>query len=306
MEKPVSTDSLRSIVYFVAIARYGSFTIAAEEVGVSKSALGKSISKLEEHLSTRLFHRSTRKVVLTTEGEAYLLSCQSALAILGDAELALKSKQQHPSGNIRIDMPAAFGRSVVMPILLQMTARFPELKLTLTFNDKVVEPLEVGFDLAFRFGPIKESYELIARKLNEQHLVLCASPKYIAEHGQPRSIEELANHRCIMAWRGGKPLPWLVKNIDGIDEYFHPQPFHQISDGDAMVDAAIAGAGVVQFPESLLRSTISTNKLVPILPQLTPAPTQLHIIWPTNQHLMPSVRFVIDEFVRLSDLGAFN
>lgn len=306
MDTSVSTDSIRSIVYFVTIARCGGFTAAATELGVSKSALGKSISKLEEHLSTKLFHRSTRKVVLTTEGESYLSSCQIALNTLSNAELALKSKQQHPSGNLRVDAPAAFGRRVVMPILLQMAARFPQLKLTLTFNDKVVDPLDIGFDLAFRFGPIKESHELVARKLNEQHLIFCASPSYIAEYGQPKTIEDLVHHHCIMAWRGGKPLPWLVKNTAGKDEHFNPQPFHQISDGDAMVEAAIAGAGIVQFPESLLRSAIRVNKLVQILPQLTPSPTQLHVIWPTNPHLLPSVRFVIDEFVRLSELGTFN
>lgn len=306
MEKSISTDSLRSIIYFITVARCASFTAASEELGVSKSALGKSVSKLEEHLSTKLFHRTTRKVTLTTEGEAYLASCQVALQTLSRAELALKSKQQHLSGNIRIDVPAAFGRRVVMPILLDIMAKFPALKLTLTFNDKVIDPLEAGFDLAFRFGAIKETHELVARKLNEQRLVICASPSYLAEYGVPKELSELDHHRCIMAWRGGKPLPWRIKNCSSIDEYLNPQPYHQISDGDAMVDAAIAGAGIIQFPESLLRDAISNGNLAPILSQITPEPVQLHVLWPTNRYLMPSVRFVIDEFIRLSSKGHFN
>ncbi len=302
----MNTDSLRAIIYFVAIARCGSLTAAADELGISKSALGKSLSKLEQRLATQLFHRSTRKISLTTEGEAYLISCQQALNTLNQAELALKSKQQHPSGPIRIDLPAAFGRRVVMPILLQMAQTFPELQLTLSFNDKVVDPLEIGFDLAFRFGPIKSSHELVARKLNDQPLVLCAAPSYLAQYGTPQTLSDLSEHHCVMAWRGGKPLAWRFKHSAGQEEYHPPRPHHQISDGDAMVDAAIAGAGIIQFPQSLVRQAIHAGQLIPILSHLTPSPSALHIIWPTNHHLMPSVRFVIDAFVGLAEEGALS
>jgi DNA-binding transcriptional LysR family regulator len=302
---PIVADSIRSIIYFVAAAKAGSFTTAADELGISKSALGKSIAKLELHLSTKLFHRTTRKLSLTTEGEAYLASCESALTILEAAELSLKNKQQRPSGNVRIDVPSAFGRQVVMPLLLKMAAQYPELKLTITFNDKLIDPLDSGFDLAFRFGALKDSGDLIAKQLNEQRLILCASPDYLAQYGLPVSLEELNAHRCVMAWRGGRPLPWLVKSDSGDDVYCHATPHHQISDGDAMVDACVAGAGIIQFPESLLRPFIVAGELVPILPALTPSLTGLNLIWPSNRHLMPGVRFIIDEFVRISAEGKF-
>lgn len=305
MFNPLLPDSLRTIVYFVTVARVGSFTAAADELGVSKSALGKSIAKLEQRLATKLLHRTTRKVSLTTEGEAYLVSCQSALKTLQEAESALLSKQTHPSGKVRIDLPAAFGRRVVMPILLEMAAQYPDLQLTITFNDKVIDPLDAGFDLAFRFGPLQDSGELVARKLNDQQQLLCAAPAYLARYGTPNTLEELQQHHCIMAWRGGRPLSWLLKSASGKDTRFNPEAFHQISDGDAMVDACVAGAGIVQFPALLLRPLIAAGKLVPILPQLAPEPSGLHIIRPGNRHLMPSVRFIIDEFVRLSDEGAF-
>jgi len=293
-------------MYFVAAAKAGSFTAAAEELGISKSALGKSIAKLEEHLATKLFHRTTRKLSLTTEGEAYLISCESALATLESAELSLQSKHLQPSGNVRIDVPAAFGRRIVMPLLLKMATKYSELKLTITFNDKLIDPMDAGFDLAFRFGTLKNSGDLVARTLNEQRLILCASPLYLSQFGTPNAFDDLAKHRCIMAWRGGRPLPWLVKSTNGDDFYFHAPPHHQISDGDAMVEACVSGAGIVQFPESLLRPLINAGQLVPILPELTPAPTGLHILWPSNRHLMPSVRFIIDEFVSLSEDGAFS
>ncbi|RAT14264.1 LysR family transcriptional regulator [Lonsdalea populi] len=301
-----STESFRGIVHFVAAANAQSFTEAAEQLGITKSAIGKSISRLERSLGTPLFHRTTRKVSLTTEGETYLASCQSALDILQSAEKALRSKLTEPSGMVRIDMPAAFGRSVMLPVLLDMCRRYPHLKLTLTFNDKIIDPLDMGFDLAIRFGPLKDSTDLIARRLNEQRLILCASPSYLAQNGLPRSLDELKRQRCIMAWRGGKPLGWLIKGNDGKDVKFNPSPFHQISDGDAMIEACVAGAGIVQFPESLLRPYIETGKLVKFLPELTPSATELNVIWPRSRHLLPGVRFIIDELVRLSAKNAFS
>ncbi|MDR3432664.1 MAG: LysR family transcriptional regulator [Rouxiella aceris] len=303
---PTSIESFRNIVHFVTAANAQSFTDAAEQLGISKSAIGKSISLLEQNLGTALFHRTTRKISLTTEGEAYLASCLIALETLQVAENTLRSKLTEPCGTIRIDMPAAFGRSVMMPILLDMAERFPHLRLTITFNDKVIDPLDIGFDLAIRFGALKDSADLVAKKLNEQHLVLCASPDYLARYGAPLGMEELRQHRCIMAWRGGSPLSWLLKNANQQDIRFNPTPFHQISDGDAMVDACVAGAGIIQFPESLLRPYVARGELVFILPELTPEPSELSIIWPRSRHLLPSVRFIVDELITLSKQNAFG
>jgi len=298
--RQLQTDALRSIVYFVTAARHRSFTDAAEELGISKSALGKSIAKLEAQLNTSLFHRTTRKLSLTTEGEAYLASCQSALDTLAMAEQAVQSKIAQPSGRVRIDMPAAFGKKVMMPILLKLTEQFPELKFTMTFNDKVVDPIDAGFDLAIRFGLVKDSAELVAKALNPQQLVIVASPEYLARFGQPNSLDELSHHRCIVGWRGGRSLHWLLKAPDGSDQRFHPTPFHQISDGDAMIEACIAGAGLMQFPESLLRTMINANLLTPVLKELQPSSTELNIVWPKTRHLMPAVRFIVDHLTELS------
>ncbi|MFS2221702.1 LysR family transcriptional regulator [Pantoea sp. B65] len=305
MSVPVSTESFRGIVHFVTAAHALSFTEAAEQLGITKSAIGKSISRLEQSLGTPLFHRTTRKISLTTEGEAYLVSCLSALDTLQAAGTALRSKLSEPSGMVRIDMPAAFGRSVMMPILLDMTERYPHLKLTITFNDRIIDPLDLGFDLAIRFGPLKDSSDLIARRLNQQQLVLCASPAYLMRHGTPRRQDDLREHRCVMAWRGGAPLSWLIKGAEGQDIRFNPSPFHQISDGDAMIDACVAGAGIIQFPLSLLRGFIAEGKLVTLLPELTPAATELNVIWPRARHLLPGVRFIIDELMKLSEENAF-
>ncbi|WP_288740586.1 LysR family transcriptional regulator [uncultured Rheinheimera sp.] len=300
------SDPFRGIVYFTTAARAQSFTAAAEQLGISKSALGKSIAKLESQLNTSLFHRTTRKLSLTTAGEAYLASCQLAIDTLQAAELLLQSKLSQPSGRVRIDMPAAFGRSVMMPVLLGMAQRYPQLQLTLTFNDKVIDPMDAGFDLAIRFGPLKDSTDLVAKALTPQTLVLAASPLYLHTFGTPKALEDLSTHQCIVAWRGGSSLSWRLKNAAGQEHRFQPKAFHQISDGDAMVAACVAGAGIIQFPQSLLRPYLDNGTLLQILPELTPSPTELNIIWPRTKQLMPAVRFIVDELVQLSDAGTFS
>lgn len=306
MSTVISTESFSSIVHFVTAANSSSFTAAAEQLGVSKSAIGKNIQRLEHSLGIPLFHRTTRKISLTTEGEAYLASCQSALETLQMAEMALRSKLTEPTGTVRIDLPAAFGRSVMMPVLMDMTKRYPHLKLTITFNDRIIDPLDIGFDLAIRFGPVKDTTDLIARKLNDQHLIICASPDYITTYGTPETLADLAHHRCILAWRGGAPLSWRIRDESGKEIRLKPAPFHQISDGDAMINACIAGAGLIQFPEALLRPHFQSGKLVPLLSAYNPAPTELNVIWPRARHLLPGVRFIIDELIELAGQKAFE
>lgn len=299
-------ESFRGIVHFVTAAESQSFTAAAERLGITKSAIGKSITQLEHRLGAQLFHRTTRKNSLTTEGEAYLISCLNALEILQTAERELHSNSTEPSGTVRIDVPAFFGRSVIMPVLMKMAEHHPQLKLTVTFNDHVIDPVDAGFDLAIRYGIVKDSTDLVAKKLNDQSLAICAAPGYLEKYGTPETQDDLGSHKLIMAWRKGTPLSWILKDHDGQDVKFKPTPFHQISDGDAMVDTCLSGAGIIQFPEPLLRPMIERGKLVPILPELTPAPIELNVIWPRSQHLLPGVRFVVDELFSMAQDKKFD
>lgn len=191
MSTGFTAESLRGITTFVTTARSSSFTEAAEQLGITKSAVGKSVARLEERLGTRLFHRSTRKLSLTSDGEAYLTSCLSALEILDSAENTLSRRQDNPAGTVRIDMPASFGRNLMMPVLLEVMNRYPALRLVLTFNDRLIDPVEEGVDLVLRLGELQSTDELIARRLSRQRLMLCASPAYVERHGQPFDVEAL-------------------------------------------------------------------------------------------------------------------
>lgn len=298
-------ESLDGVLTFVTAARAGSFTEAADTLGISRSAVGKAIARLETRLGARLFHRTTRRITLTADGESYFAACVSALDEIAGAEACLAANSSVPVGRLRIDMPSSFGRHVMLPILLRIGAAHPGLHYTLTFNDHLVDPAESGIDLSIRFGGIKRAGDLVARKLGRQQLVLCAAPAYLAAHGTPQTIDDLRLHRSIVGIRHGHSIAWRVGD-DGAGSGFVPEGTHQLSDGDAVIDATVAGLGICQMPISLVRRHIASGALQILLERCTPHHIDLHALWPRTRHLRPKVRYVVDELIRLSATGAFD
>lgn len=290
-------ESLRGITNFVITAKSSSFTEAAEILGITKSAVGKSIARLEDRLGTRLFHRSTRKLSLTTDGEAYLTSCLSALEILDSAENTLSRRKENPAGVVRIDMPASFGRDLMMPVLLELTEKYPDLRFTLTFNDRLIDPVVEGVDLVLRLGDLQSTDELIARKLSQQQLYFCATSAYLKRHGTPHDTEMLKTHRCIMGYRRGNPLAWKMRLDNEREIRFTANQPHQISDGDAMLRACLGGMGIAQLPEAMVNKHLANGELVKILQNYNPSPVELHVLWPRTRHLIPKVRIIVDELL---------
>ncbi|CAE1144152.1 LysR family transcriptional regulator [Serratia sp. Tan611] len=306
MSTGFTAESLRGITHFVITAKSSSFTEAAEQLGITKSAVGKSVARLEARLGTRLFHRSTRKLSLTSDGEAYLTSCLSALEILDSAENTLSKRQDNPAGTVRIDMPASFGRNLMMPVLLELISRYPALRLALTFNDRLIDPVEEGVDLVLRLGELQSTDALIARRLGRQRLILCASSAYLEQYGVPGDTEALKAHSCIMGYRRGAPLAWRLRPVGEREVKFISAAAHQISDGDAMLQACLAGAGIAQFPESMVKSHLDAGHLVTVMADHMPDPVELNVIWPRTRHLIPKVRIIVDELLTKSSEGYFG
>lgn len=300
------TDRLGGVRIFVEAARTLNFTAAAARLGVTKSGVGKSIAQLEARLGTKLFYRSTRRLSLTADGEAYLASCTLALDALDEAEAALSSTQLVPRGRLRVDLPVAFGRKVVLPVLAGIAQAHPELSLVLSFTDRLVDPVEAGIDLLIRFGELKSSTGLVARKLTEQRRVMVAAPRYLARFGAPSAPNELVRHRCIVALRGEGPPGWIVTDADGRATRIAPPPTHEIGDGDAVVEAAIAGLGIAQMPSSLVRVPIADGRLMPVLDANPGSFVPVHAVWPGTRHLLPKVRVIVDELVRRAAAGALD
>lgn len=289
-------DPLQGVAVFVAAARAGSFTLAADRLEITKSAVGKSIAKLEARLGTKLFHRTTRLSRLTADGEAYLVACAIAIDEVAAAQDALSSAGHVLSGRLRIDMPVAFGRSVLLPILTEIALAHPGLNLALTFTDATSDLLQDDVDLAIRFGALADSSHLIARHLVDQDRVICGAPSYLDQHGRPLTIADLKRHRCVVGSPKGPPLAWIVRE-DGDVKKFIPSSTHQISDGEAMVEAATAGLGLCQVPASMVRQRLDQGRLEAVMTHMSTVPVEVHAVWPQRAQLTPRVRHVVDRLV---------
>ncbi|MCJ2373083.1 LysR family transcriptional regulator [Pseudomonas sp. RGM 3321] len=296
----IPIDSFQGVITFVVAARSNSFTEAAGRLGISKSAVGKSIARLEARLGVQLFHRSTRRISLTADGDAYFIACSNALEEIGAAESGLAPGTREPSGRLRIDIPVAFGRRVVAPLLFEIANKYPALQLNMTFSDHLVDPIEEGIDLLVRFGELKDTSGLVARRLARQRWAICAAPIYLARFGVPDTLEDLNRHHCIVGHRRGQPLSWRVNEGQETVRYAPPSA-HQIGDGEAMILAAVAGVGLCQMPRCLFKDDIDAGRLVEVLAGYEPEPVEVHAVWPRVSHLRPKVRYVVDELVRLCE-----
>ena len=304
-DTPAEVDPLWGISVFVAAAWSDNFTQAADRMGVTKSSVGKTIAQLEHRLGIKLFHRTTRLTRLTADGEAYLVACASALDEITAAQAALSSSNRVLSGRIHIDMPVAFGRRVILPALIEITRPHPGLSLSLTFTDATSDLLQDDVDIAIRFGALRDTSHLVARHLATQERVICASPQYLRSMGEPTTLQDIRQHRCIVGSQKGPPLVWFVR--DGEDEKrITPPPTHQLNDGEAMVDAAVSGLGLVQFPVSLVREQLGDGRLRTVLQQYSGGGVDIHAVWPKRAQLSPRVRYIVDALVSYAGQGRFS
>src|ERR1700756_5270572 len=182
-------DQLACLRTFVRVADLHSFTRAADALGLSRAVVSTHVAELEKHLQCRLFHRTTRRVGLTSDGAEYLSRCQRILAELEAADEAVRRTRFSPQGRLRIDVPVMFGRALLIPALPKFTARYPQLQLEIQLNDRVVDMIAEEIDLVVRVGAVREPH-LIARRVVTTRLITCASPEYLREHGAPAHPEE--------------------------------------------------------------------------------------------------------------------
>ncbi len=298
-------ESLSGLEAFVAAVRTGSFTQAAERLGLTKSAVGKSVTRLETRLGVKLLHRSTRQLKLTGEGELYFQVCAKALDDIAEAEAQISPVNGAIRGRVHVDMPVAFGRRVLLPILLDIARPHPALTLTMSFNDATTNPLTDQVDVIVRFGHVGDSAQLVARRLSSQARVLCASPTYLAQQGTPQTIDDLMRHRCIVGSHHGPPTSWALNDGERMVRVTPPAT-HQFNDGEAMVDAALAGFGICQMPASLVRQHIVRGALVPVLAAHCRTRVDLHVLWLQKATLSPRVRYVVDQLIARGAAGELD
>lgn len=293
-------DRFAGIREFVLAVDQRSLTAAAAQLGLTGSAVGKSISKLEARLGVQLLRRTTRRIDLTNEGEAYLLSCRRIMEELDQTESFLATGHREPIGRLRIDLPTTFGRRHIVPVLLDLAAQHDRLDLSFTLRDQAADMVNEGIDLAVRIGALGDYPNLIARRLGEQHMVICASPAYLARRGLPSTHADLFQHDCLVGWRRSSKPSWLLKGANGAIEP-HEVPFrHELTDGDALLQACLSGCGLAQFPTWLAGDAMRAGTLIRVLPEISGGSMPIHVLWQKTWHLQPKVRIAVDALVDLA------
>jgi DNA-binding transcriptional LysR family regulator len=285
-------DNLNGIVAFVRTAETLSFVAAGRKLGISASAVGKTIAKLERSLGVRLFHRTTRRVTLTDEGRDFHEHCHRILEDLREAEAMMSKAAQTPRGRLRVSLPV-IGYRFLLPILPAFSARYPHVELDLDFNDRLVDVVDGGFDAVIRSGALTNS-SLTSRRLGPFRFVLCASPGYAARTAPPRTLAELPEHACVR-YRfptTGKLQPWTLM-ADG-SEPPNLRTAMTCNNMEALRGAVIAGFGIGFMPDFLAHDALASGMLVRVLDDHSIAPGQFSILWPSSRQLLPKLRVFVD------------
>jgi len=285
-------DHFGDILAFVRVADTESFTQAATKLGITRSAVGKSIARLEENLATRLVHRTTRSVSLTEEGKLFYDHALRIICEVDDAEATLAMRNQAPKGRLRIDIPTAFGRLHVLPVLQKLLAEWPELEADVTFSDDYCDLVSDGIDVAVRIGGPTNS-GLIRQVLAPHSFFTCATPAYLEHHGMPQSLDDLQNHNKIVFTYANSPMPWRYQ-IGGEVRYISVEGRLKLNNTEAIRDAALNNLGIVQLGAFLVGDDIKKGRLIPILTQLRHEELPITAVYPTRRHVSPKVRRFIE------------
>ncbi|ATM92761.1 LysR family transcriptional regulator [Klebsiella aerogenes] len=290
-------SDLNAIPVFVAVVECGNFAQAAEKLNVTRSAVGKSISRLEQRLGVALFQRTTRRQALTEEGEVFYLQSRRALDNLRDAENEIQRGKTLVQGRLRISLPVLFGQRCVAPILFPLSQRYPELKLELSFSDRQVNLFEEGFDMAIRIGALSDSSFLKARRLGQHGMILCASPLYLHNQPAPQTAEELHEHLTIGYLYAGQMQKWHLRDTHGAALAFRPQPGLAMDDFAAIAAAAKSGLGIAWLPDWLVADEIARGELQQILPSSVSGSFAISAVWPEAVWVPQKIRVVVDELL---------
>lgn len=241
--------NLSDILVFMAVVEEGSFIAGGQAMGLTRSAAGKAVNRLEDRLGVRLLNRTTRALSLTDEGRVFYDRGLQILAAVDDAEASVAGRSGTPRGLLRLTVPDAFGRLVVLPLLRRYLEAWPDIQVEVSFTDRLADIVEEGFDLAVRIGEAPPDTRLVSRVVARYKAMLCASPSYIAERGEPLSLDELAGHDCLIFSSRNRRQSWRFVGADGAWVKAQGRSRLRLDSGEALRDAAVAGLGIAFLPD---------------------------------------------------------
>ncbi len=285
-------ESFGAIPVFVAVVEYGGFSPAARFLGISKSAVSKRITQLEEQLGVKLLHRTTRKLSLTEAGEHYYEHASKANAAAQDAEDAVAQLQGEPQGRLRINTPMSFGRLHMAPMIPEFLKKYPKISIDLVMDDKVVDLVSGSFDIAIRTGELADS-SLIARRLAPLNSVLCASPEYLKINSVPQQLDDLLQHNCLSFSYSNDVKEWsFIKedkrfNIEVTGNY-------QVNNSEALRDAVLQGLGIARLPTFVAGPDIKSGKIIPLFTDYQMPSQVISAVLIERQFMPAKVRAFLD------------
>ena len=282
---------------FVKVVDAGTISAAADKLNVAKSAVSRRLKELEAHLGVELFHRTTRKLNLTETGSAYYKQCVRILDDIVDTELATSQAHGTLKGGLKVALPSSFGLMHIGPAINEFIQIHPQVEFDLDFNDREVDLIQEGFDLAIRIANLPDS-SLIARRIAPIHRVICASPEYLERKGTPQVPYDLAEHQCLVYTLLRDFETWLLTDAQGKSVKVKLNPYIKASAGEFLRDAAVLGQGITFLPSFIVYKEIESGTLLPLFRDFSLPAIDAHVIYPRTRHLSQRVRTMVDFLVR--------
>ncbi|WP_394209593.1 LysR substrate-binding domain-containing protein [Enterovibrio calviensis] len=290
----MNTQLLDGMVIFREVMKYGSFTKAAERTGHSTSYISKEINKLEERLGVRLLHRTTRSLSLTPEGELYYEQCRQIVQDAEELENAMLGRQVTPKGNLKISCPTSFGLTRLAPLLRGFADTYPDISLNIELNDRKVDLVAEGFDVAIRASQALEDSSLISRKIHSSYAVTIASPSYLEKHGVPKRPQELVGHKVISYSNIPSYNTWKYKNHDGSGIDVELDSLFVSNSSQLELLLCLSGEGITRMPLFNLNGELESGELVELFSDFPRTNIDVFIVYPSRKHMSSKVRCFID------------
>ncbi len=289
-------DRFAEMTTFVTVVDAGSLSSASRQLGSSLPAVSRQLTALEARLGTKLVHRTTRKLRMTEAGEAFYGRCIRILGDIEEAEGDVANRQGELRGRLTISVPVVFGRLHVIPLLPSFLARFPDIVIDLQMDDRPIDLIEEGVDVAVRVGPPPDSSSLNARKLSRYRRVTCATPAYFERRGVPSMPAELGEHDCLVFTRDPNP-EWRFRGEDGHTTIVRPHAVLLSNNGDAVREAVLAGSGLALLPTWMIQDALDDGRLETALKAFEPPGTAVHALYPRQTRATARVRAFVDFLV---------
>lgn len=297
----MAIDQLNGIAAFVQAAQTCSFVAAGRKLGVSASAVGKSVARLEEKLGVRLLNRSTRRISLSNEGALFYERCLRILADIDDAQAELSHLAEAPRGKLKVSLPV-IGYRIILPLLAEFTRQYPEIELDLDFNDRLVDVVAEGIDVAVRSGTLTDS-RLMARELGPFGFAIVGSPAYFARHGVPATPQalETQDHACVRYKfpTTGKLQEWALERGEPTSSAeLRLRTALTCNNIEALIGAASQGVGLAYLPDFIVQDAVARGELQAVLRPWLRTASKFWVLWPSSRHLSPKLRVFVDFLCR--------